>query len=84
MLRFMQMLPGQDEQMEKAMEEILRDSDKDQKHTTDYEDLSGDCRQLLQDVALSQASMHLLLDPLTTGTSFKYMFKGKTIIHKEV
>ncbi|KAJ6654682.1 hypothetical protein lerEdw1_006704 [Lerista edwardsae] len=60
------MLPSQDEQMEKAVEEVLRDSDKGQKHTTDCEDLSGDCRQLLRDVALSQASMHLLLDPLTT------------------
>ncbi|XP_066480287.1 rab GTPase-activating protein 1-like isoform X2 [Tiliqua scincoides] len=65
------MLPSQDEQMEKAMEEILRgsvggDTEGQKWSSTDYEDLSGDCRQLLGDIALSQASMHLLLDPSTT------------------
>nr|XP_028588161.1 rab GTPase-activating protein 1-like isoform X3 [Podarcis muralis] len=59
------MLPNKDEQMEKAVEEILRDSDKGQKlDTTDCVDLSGDCRQSLGYV--SQSPMHFLLDSPTT------------------
>lgn len=64
------MFPNEDEQMEKATEEILKDSDKGQKwDTVDCEHLSGgDCRQSPDDVSDSQPSMHLLLDPCTTGT----------------
>ncbi|XP_062989923.1 rab GTPase-activating protein 1-like isoform X2 [Elgaria multicarinata webbii] len=61
------MFPNEDEQIEKAMEEILRDSDKVQKHNaSDCVDLSGNRRQSLEDISVSQPSMHLLLDPPTT------------------
>ncbi|XP_015264207.1 PREDICTED: rab GTPase-activating protein 1-like [Gekko japonicus] len=63
----LKMFPNEYEQMEKATEEILKDSDKDQKwDIVDCEHLSGDCRQSSEDVSDSQPSMHLLLDPCTT------------------
>lgn len=63
------MFPNEDEQMEKAAEEILKESDKGQKwDTVDCECLSGDCRQSPEDGSDSQPSMHLLLDPCITGT----------------
>ncbi|XP_061490112.1 rab GTPase-activating protein 1-like isoform X4 [Rhineura floridana] len=61
-----QMFPNTNEQMEKAMEEILRDSDKVQEHGTDCVELSDDCRQSLGDTSVSQPSMQLLLDSPTT------------------
>ncbi|XP_077188633.1 rab GTPase-activating protein 1-like isoform X1 [Paroedura picta] len=63
----LKMFPNEDEHMEKAAEEILKDSDKGQKWDPEYcEHLSGDCRQSPEEVSDSQPSMHLLLDPCTT------------------
>lgn len=62
--------------MGKAMDE-RRDSDKDQKqNVTDYEDLSGDCGQSLEEDYFTQSSMHLLLDPSTTGTGLNIFVEG--------
>uniref|UniRef100_A0A8C0QLA6 Rab GTPase-activating protein 1-like n=1 Tax=Chelonoidis abingdonii TaxID=106734 RepID=A0A8C0QLA6_CHEAB len=59
-----------DEQLEKAMEEILRDSEKGQKsYITDCKDSSDACRESAEDVSASQTnqpSLHLILDPSTT------------------
>ncbi|XP_006017770.1 rab GTPase-activating protein 1-like isoform X1 [Alligator sinensis] len=64
-----------DEQLEKAMEEILRDSEKGQNnYATDYESSSVPCNQAAGDVSACQAnhpspSLHLILDPSITEIS---------------
>ncbi|KAF7241321.1 Rab GTPase-activating protein 1-like, partial [Varanus komodoensis] len=61
------MFPNEDEQIEKAMEDTVRNSDKGQKHNAaDSVDLSDGCRQSVGDASVSQPSMHLLLVPPTT------------------
>ncbi|XP_067388480.1 rab GTPase-activating protein 1-like isoform X2 [Emydura macquarii macquarii] len=62
-----------DEQLEKAMEEILRDSEKGQiSYTIDCKDSNDACRQSAEDVSASQTnqpSLHLILDPSNTEIS---------------
>uniref|UniRef100_K7GA62 Rab GTPase-activating protein 1-like n=1 Tax=Pelodiscus sinensis TaxID=13735 RepID=K7GA62_PELSI len=62
-----------DEQLEKAMEEILRDSEKGQiSCATDCKDFHNACRESSEDVSDSQrnqSSLHLFLDPSTTEIS---------------
>ncbi|XP_053099742.1 rab GTPase-activating protein 1-like isoform X2 [Hemicordylus capensis] len=60
------MLQNEDQEMEKAMEEILRDSDKGQKQSTNTDaEFSVDCAMSLEDDSVSHPSVHLLLDPST-------------------
>ncbi|NXN54494.1 RBG1L protein, partial [Rynchops niger] len=60
-----------DDQLEKAMEEILRDSEKDQKDSSALQEGSSDaCSQAAGDRSAGQTyqpSLHLVLDPSTTG-----------------
>ncbi|NXY71821.1 RBG1L protein, partial [Glareola pratincola] len=60
-----------DDQLEKAMEEILRDSEKDQKDLSTLQGGSSDaCSQAAGDRSAGQTyqpSLHLVLDPSTTG-----------------
>ncbi|XP_068807846.1 rab GTPase-activating protein 1-like isoform X2 [Struthio camelus] len=63
-----------DEQLEKAMEEILRDSEKEQSDcTANQEDCGGDaCSQVAGDMSASQTSqpsLHLVLDPSASEVS---------------
>ncbi|XP_073212545.1 rab GTPase-activating protein 1-like isoform X2 [Lepidochelys kempii] len=62
-----------DEQLEEAMEEILRDSEKGQiSYTTDCKDSNDACRRSAEDVSASQTkqpSLHLILDPSNTEIS---------------
>ncbi|XP_054067173.1 rab GTPase-activating protein 1-like isoform X1 [Rissa tridactyla] len=62
-----------DDQLEKAMEEILRDSEKDQKDSSALQEGSSDaCSQAAGDRSTGQTyqpSLHLVLDPSTTEIS---------------
>ncbi|XP_030349336.1 rab GTPase-activating protein 1-like isoform X2 [Strigops habroptila] len=62
-----------DDQLEKAMEELLRDSEKDQNNFTALQESSSDASsQAAQDGSASQThqpSLHLALDPSTTEIS---------------
>ncbi|XP_068273170.1 rab GTPase-activating protein 1-like isoform X2 [Nyctibius grandis] len=62
-----------DDQLEKAMEEILRDSEKDQNNSTALQEGSSDaCSQTAGDGSAGQTnqlSLHLVLDPSTTEIS---------------
>ncbi|XP_064371657.1 rab GTPase-activating protein 1-like isoform X1 [Dromaius novaehollandiae] len=63
-----------DEQLEKAMEEILRDSEKEQNNSTaEQEDYGDACSQAAGDVVsasqTNQPSLHLFLDPSTSEIS---------------
>uniref|UniRef100_A0A8D0L300 PID domain-containing protein n=1 Tax=Sphenodon punctatus TaxID=8508 RepID=A0A8D0L300_SPHPU len=62
-----------DEQLEKAMEEILKDSEKGQNnHAVDFEDSSDNCCHPLEDTLTDQTnqpSLHLILDPSATEIS---------------
>ncbi|XP_074008347.1 rab GTPase-activating protein 1-like isoform X1 [Numenius arquata] len=62
-----------DDQLEKAMEEILRDSEKDQNDFTAFQEGSSDaCSQAAGDRSAGQTyqpSLHLVLDPSTTEIS---------------
>ncbi|NWR75503.1 RBG1L protein, partial [Centropus unirufus] len=62
-----------EDQLEKAMEEILRGSEKDQKNSTALPEGSGDARsQADGDHSAGQTnrpSLHLVLDPSTTGSA---------------
>ncbi|NWS66120.1 RBG1L protein, partial [Crotophaga sulcirostris] len=62
-----------DDQLEKAMEEILRGSEKDQNNSTALQEGSSDASsQAAGDESAGQTnhqSLHLILDPSTTGTA---------------
>lgn len=68
---FLQVFSNGDDQLEKAMEEILRDSEKDQNNFTALrEGFSDASSQAAGDGSAGQTnqpSLHLVLDPSTTG-----------------
>ncbi|KAH0618241.1 hypothetical protein JD844_017256 [Phrynosoma platyrhinos] len=64
---FVVMFSNEAAQMEKAMEEIPKDSDKGQIcNTFECVDVTGDCKQSLKEVSVSQPSSHPLLNPPNT------------------
>ncbi|KFV04414.1 Rab GTPase-activating protein 1-like, partial [Pterocles gutturalis] len=56
-----------DDQLEKAMEEILRDSEKDQNNLTALQEGSSDAGSQATGSQTNQPSLHLVLDPSATG-----------------
>lgn len=65
----LQVFSNGDEELEKAMEEILRDSEKDQYVPALQEGFSDACGQAAADgsAGQTQTSLQLVLDPSTTG-----------------
>ncbi|KAM6124514.1 LOW QUALITY PROTEIN: rab GTPase-activating protein 1-like [Pterocles gutturalis] len=58
-----------DDQLEKAMEEILRDSEKDQNNLTALQEGSSDAGSQATGSQTNQPSLHLVLDPSATEIS---------------
>lgn len=77
-----QVFSNGDDQLEKAMEELLRDSEKDQNNFTALQEGSSDASsQAAQDGSTGQTytpSLHLALDPSTTGIAKVF---PKSIMH---
>lgn len=73
---YLQVFSNGDDQLEKAMEEILRDSEKDQNNSTALPEGSSDaCSQasgLGSAGQTNQPSLQLVLDPSTTGITKEY------------
>lgn len=76
LISFLQVFSNGDDQLEKAMEEILRDSEKDQNNSTAFSEGSSDaCSQasgLGSAGQTNQPSLQLVLDPSTTGIPEEY------------